>query len=124
MMKNTVKKLVAVGLATVLVLLAACTATPPPAPQPAPVAPAPPAPPTAPTYPMEITDQLGRKVTLAAAPQRIISIAPSNTEIVFALGLADRLVAVTDYCDYPPGGQGKTEHRGLQHAQHRGNRRP
>ena len=52
--------------------------------------------------PIEITDQLGRVVALDKPPQRIISIAPSNTEILFALGLADRVVAVTDYCNYPP----------------------
>lgn len=51
---------------------------------------------------IEITDQLGRVVRLDNIPQRIISLAPSNTEILFALGLADRVVAVTDYCDYPP----------------------
>ncbi len=51
---------------------------------------------------IEITDQLGRVVTLENYPQRIVSIAPSNTEILFALGLDDRVVAVTDYCDYPP----------------------
>ena len=50
----------------------------------------------------EVTDQLGRVVAFEQVPQRIISIAPSNTEIVFALGLEDKLVAVTDYCDYPP----------------------
>jgi len=52
--------------------------------------------------PIEITDQLGRMVKLDRIPQRIISLAPSNTEILFALGLADRLVAVTNYCNYPP----------------------
>ncbi len=36
-----------------------------------------------------------------AYPERIVSIAPSNTEILFALGLEDRIVGVTDYCDYP-----------------------
>jgi len=36
------------------------------------------------------------------APQRIVSMAPSNTETVFALGAGSRLVGVTDYCDYPP----------------------
>lgn len=51
---------------------------------------------------IEVTDQLGRVVRLDAVPQRIVSLAPSNTEILFALGLADRVVAVTDYCDYPP----------------------
>ena len=50
---------------------------------------------------IEITDQLGRVVKLDRFPQRIISLAPSNTEILFALGLADRVVAVTDFCNYP-----------------------
>ena len=58
--------------------------------------------PEAAPYPIEITDQLGRTVKLDSIPQRIISLAPSNTEILFALGLADKVVAVTDYCDYPP----------------------
>ena len=34
-------------------------------------------------------------------PQRIVSLAPSNTEILFALGLGDKVVGVTSYCDYP-----------------------
>lgn len=38
----------------------------------------------------------------ADVPQRIVSLAPSNTEILFALGLEDRIVGVTTYCDYPP----------------------
>ncbi|MFC1942605.1 ABC transporter substrate-binding protein [Chloroflexota bacterium] len=50
----------------------------------------------------QITDQLGRTVTIDKPPQRIISIAPSNTEILYALGLSGQLVAVTKYCDYPP----------------------
>ena len=52
--------------------------------------------------PIEIIDQLGRTVKLERTPQRIISLAPTNTEILFALGLADRVIGVTDYCDYPP----------------------
>ncbi len=59
-------------------------------------------PPKTTTHLLEVTDQMGRKVGLVAMPQRIISLAPSNTEILFALGLADRVVAVTDYCNYPP----------------------
>jgi len=41
----------------------------------------------------------------ASEPQRIISLAPSTTEAVFALGLGDRLVGVSVYCDYPPEAQ-------------------
>ena len=51
--------------------------------------------------PSQITDQLGRVVALDKVPQWIISLAPSNTEILFALGLADKVVAVTDFCNYP-----------------------
>ena len=49
-----------------------------------------------------IVDDLGRSVNVKEVPQRIISLAPSNTEILFALGLGDRVVGVTDFCDYPP----------------------
>lgn len=52
-------------------------------------------------YPTTITDQLGRTAALDKPPQRIISLAPSNTEILYALELAERVVAVTDYCSYP-----------------------
>lgn len=52
--------------------------------------------------PIGVKDQLGRVVKLDKTPERIISLAPSNTEILFALGLAERVVAVTDYCNYPP----------------------
>ncbi|MCG7844758.1 MAG: hypothetical protein MIO90_04945, partial [Methanomassiliicoccales archaeon] len=51
--------------------------------------------------PVTLMDAAGRNVTTAEAPARIISCSPSLTEIVYALGLGDRLVAVTDYCDWP-----------------------
>lgn len=54
------------------------------------------------TFPLAFTDDAGRAVTLVAEPARIVSLAPSNTEILFALGLADRVVAVDAYSDYPP----------------------
>ncbi len=57
---------------------------------------------------IEITDQLGRVVKLVKIPERIISLAPSNTEILYALGLEDKVVAVTDYCNYPPEAKSKT----------------
>jgi len=49
-----------------------------------------------------IFDDLGRLVAINGTPQRIVSLAPSNTEILFALGLGDKVVGVTDWCDYPP----------------------
>jgi len=57
--------------------------------------------------PIEVIDQLGRTVALDKTPQRIVSLAPSNTEILFALWLSDRVVAVTDYCNYPPEAEAK-----------------
>ncbi|HKM51759.1 MAG TPA: helical backbone metal receptor, partial [Isosphaeraceae bacterium] len=54
---------------------------------------------------MTVVDRLGRKVTLPRAPQRIVSLAPSNTELLFAIGAGDQVVAVTSFCDYPPEAQ-------------------
>jgi iron complex transport system substrate-binding protein len=56
-----------------------------------------------------VFDDLGRLVAINGTPQGIISLAPSNTEILFALGLGDRVVGVTDYCDYPPEALNKTK---------------
>lgn len=49
-----------------------------------------------------IIDELGRDVHVTAQPQRIVSLAPSVTEILFALGAGDRVIGVTSYCDFPP----------------------
>jgi len=52
-------------------------------------------------FPVTVTDDAGREVTIEAKPERIVSLAPANTEIVAELGALDRLVGVTTYCDYP-----------------------
>lgn len=59
--------------------------------------------PAAPTtgFPLTIVDDLGREVTLSAAPDRVVSIMPSNTEILFAVGASNLVVGVTDFCNYP-----------------------
>ncbi|MBW2568936.1 MAG: cobalamin-binding protein [Deltaproteobacteria bacterium] len=48
------------------------------------------------------TDQLGRSVTVPDNPQRIVSLAPSITEIIYALGQEHRLTGVTRFSDFPP----------------------
>lgn len=65
--------------------------------------------PRATTYPLTIKDDAGRSVTLARRPQRIVSLAPSNTEILFAIGLGDRVVGVDRYSNYPPAATGKPQ---------------
>jgi iron complex transport system substrate-binding protein len=65
----------------------------------APALAAPPANTTAPAW--TVTDDYGTAVTIAGTPERIVSLAPTNTEILFSLGLGDRVVGVTDYCNYP-----------------------
>lgn len=54
------------------------------------------------TFPLTVTDVLGRQVTLVAAPQRIVSLAPSTTEQLFAIGAGARVVGVTTHDNYPP----------------------
>ena len=50
---------------------------------------------------LEVTDETGRAVKVPQPVQRIVSLAPNITETLYALGTQDRLVGVTDYCDYP-----------------------
>ena len=50
---------------------------------------------------IKITDDANRTVVFEKVPERIISMAPSNTEILFALGLGDKVVGVTTFCLYP-----------------------
>jgi iron complex transport system substrate-binding protein len=51
--------------------------------------------------PLTVTDDAGRTVTLAAPARRVVSLAPSSTELLFALGAGDRVVGRTTWCKYP-----------------------
>ena len=57
--------------------------------------------PSAATYPVTLTDDEGTDVTIPAEPQRIASLTPANTEIAFAVGAGDRVVATDDGSDTP-----------------------
>jgi iron complex transport system substrate-binding protein len=52
-------------------------------------------------FPVTVKDDTGRTVKVTKEPQRIISTAPDTTEILFALGLGNRVVGVSTYCNYP-----------------------
>ena len=75
------------SLMALAILLVGCMA-PTPLPQPTP-------------EPLTLTDSRGQEVQVPREVKRIVSLAPSNTEILFALGLGDRVVGVTTLCDYP-----------------------
>jgi len=61
---------------------------------------------TLPSGPQDLKDDLGRPFPLPErTPERIVSMAPNVTEILFALGLGNRVVGVTRFCDYPPEAQ-------------------
>jgi iron complex transport system substrate-binding protein len=76
-------------LTTLSLLLAACSPA------------VPPVIPTPTTPPLTFTDGLKRTVTLNAPAARIISLAPSNTEILFAIGAGPQVIARDDFSDYP-----------------------
>ena len=106
-------RLVAV-VASFVLILAACSAaggsSPSPSASPVAVATATPAATAAPTpsptavppFPTTLTDDEDTAVTIAAEPQRIVSLTPASTEILFALGAGPRVIATTEFDDYPP----------------------
>ncbi len=71
-----------------------------------------PVPPVSPAM-HDVTDGFGRTVRIPVNPSRIVSLAPSLTETLYALGVEDRLVGDTDYCDYPPDAQKKPKVGGV-----------
>lgn len=52
-------------------------------------------------FPVTLTDAVGNDITLEKAPETIVSMIPSNTEILFALGLNEEIIGVNDWDDYP-----------------------
>jgi len=52
-------------------------------------------------FPVTIRDFYGTEITIDEEPQRIVALAPSIVEVLYELGLGDKIVGVTDYCDYP-----------------------
>jgi iron complex transport system substrate-binding protein len=94
-------------IAVILLTVAtACGPTPEPQPTSTP-APPPTLTPEPAAFPLTITDDLGNEVTIEAEPQRIVSMAPNHTQILYTLGLGDKVVGVTEYCSYPPEAQEK-----------------
>lgn len=52
-------------------------------------------------YPFTFTDSLGDEITVDEEPEKVISLSPANTEILFAVGAGERVIGKTDYCSYP-----------------------
>ena len=67
------------------------------------------------TFPMTITDAVGKEITLESPPEKIVSLIPSNTEILFALGLNNEIVGVTDNDDYPAEATEKQKVGGMEY---------
>ncbi len=57
---------------------------------------------SAPVSGLSVTDDAGRTIALAQLARRIVSLSPAVTELLFALGVGDRVVGRTAWCDYPP----------------------
>src|SRR5688572_20875226 len=51
---------------------------------------------------MQVVDELRRTIDIPTPPQRIVSLVPSITETLFAFGIGERVVGVTEYCTHPP----------------------
>ena len=65
-------------------------------------------------FPVTLTDSVSNEVTLEAAPKKIVSMIPSNTEILFGLGLGEEVVGVTDFDNYPEAAGEKEKIGGME----------
>ncbi|MDX1772145.1 MAG: ABC transporter substrate-binding protein [Planococcaceae bacterium] len=66
------------------------------------------------SYPMTLTDVTENEVILEEAPKAIVSMIPSNTEILYALGLSEEIVGVSDYDNYPEEAASKEKIGGME----------
>ncbi|MVO98955.1 ABC transporter substrate-binding protein [Paenibacillus lutrae] len=64
-------------------------------------------------YPLKVKDATGKEFTFDKAPQKIISVSPAETEALFAIGLGDKIVGVSDYDDYPAEAKSKPKMGGI-----------
>lgn len=107
------KSLVAIAIIAIIIVASAGTyvymqgqTSPTPSPSPSPTATPTASPNPSPTqnpshFPISITDDEGYVLNLTAYPQRIVSLAPANTQVIFAVGAGSNVVGVTDYDKYP-----------------------
>ncbi|CAH1197712.1 Vitamin B12-binding protein [Paenibacillus plantiphilus] len=70
--------------------------------------------PTGTVYPLKLTDATGTELAFEQAPQRIVTLVPSETEIVYAIGAGDAVVGVDDYSNYPEDAAAKTRIGGME----------
>ncbi|HHT64265.1 MAG TPA: cobalamin-binding protein [Clostridia bacterium] len=61
-----------------------------------------------------VFDSLGREISIEEYPEKIISISPAITEILFTLGLNEEIIGVSNYCDYPEEAQNKDKVGGFE----------
>jgi iron complex transport system substrate-binding protein len=71
-------------------------------------------------YPLTVKDITGTELTFSQAPGKIITLVPSETEIVYALGAGDEVVAVDDNSNYPAEVSGKEKIGGMDAGSHSG----
>ena len=66
------------------------------------------------TFPLTVTDDAGNEVTIEAKPEKIVSLLPSTTETLFALGLDEEIVGVSDFDNYPEAALDKEKVGGIE----------
>lgn len=69
---------------------------------------------TSSTFPLEVLDGSGEKIKIEEKPESIVSLLPSNTETAYALGLGDKIIGVSDYCNFPTEAADKPKVGGLE----------